>query len=327
MKSKVYTITLILIAVITVVAFIGWFMLKPAPYVMQGEVEATSYKVSSKVPGRVDSLTVKRGDAVHKGDFLYQISSPEVYAKLTQAEAAQSAATAMQDKVDNGARKQQIQQAYEMWQKSLAGLDLAQKTYDRVKNLYDQGVVPAQKLDEAHANLKAMKTTSVAAEAGYSMATEGAQWEDKAAAKALVTQAEGAVTEVESYVTDTRQFAPVDGEVSSVISENGELVGTGYPVVTVVDLSDTWVVFNIKETMLPKITIGTKFKGYFPALDKTYELTVTYIAAEASYATWAATRTSGEFDVRTFAIHARPAAAIGNIRPGMTVTVDYNTIK
>ena len=259
MKSKVYTITLIIIAVITVVAFIGWFVLKPAPYLMQGTVEATSYKVSSKVPGRVDSLTVKRGDAVTKGQFLYGISSPEVFAKLTQAEAARSAASAMQDKVDAGARKQQIQQAYEMWQQSLAGLELAQKTYDRVKNLYDQGVVPAQKLDEAQANLKAMKTTSVAAEAAYSMATEGAQWEDKAAAKAIVEQAGGAVSEVESFVTETRQYAPVDGEVSSVVSENGELVGTGYPVVTIVDLSDSWVVFNVKETMLPKIRMVTRF--------------------------------------------------------------------
>lgn len=325
MKSKVYTITLIIIAVITVVAFIGWFVLKPAPYIMQGTVEATSYKVSSKVPGRVDSLTVKRGDAVTKGQFLYGISSPEVYAKLTQAEAARSAATAMQDKVDAGARKQQIQQAYEMWQQSLAGLELAQKTYNRVKNLYDQGVVPAQKLDEAYAALKAMKTTSVAAHAAYSMATEGAQWEEKAAAKAMVEQAGGAVSEVESYVTETRQYAPVDGEVSSVVSENGELVGTGYPVVTVVDLSDAWVVFNIKETMLPRIRMGTKFNGYFPALDKTYELTVDYIAAEASYATWAATRTSGEFDVKTFEVHARAAGRIDNIRPGMTVTVDYNS--
>lgn len=326
MKSKVYTLTLIIIAVITVVAFIGWFVLKPAPYIMQGTVEATSYKVSSKVPGRVDSLTVKRGDAVVKGQFLYGIHSPEVQAKLTQAEAAQAAATAMQEKVDAGARKQQIQQAYEMWQKSLAGLELAQKTYNRVKNLYDQGVVPAQKLDEAQANLQAMKTTATAAEAAYSMATEGAQWEDKAAAKALVEQAGGAVSEVESYVTETKQYAPVNGEVSSVISENGELVGTGYPVVTIVDLTDSWVVFNVKETLLPKIKIGTKFKGYFPALDKTYELTVTYIAAEASYATWAATRTSGEFDVKTFEVHARTAGAVPNLRPGMTVTVDYNSL-
>ncbi|WP_294601190.1 efflux RND transporter periplasmic adaptor subunit [uncultured Rikenella sp.] len=326
MKSKVYTIALIIIATITVVAFIGWFVLKPAPYIMQGTVEATSYKVSSKVPGRVDSLAVKRGDAVRKGQFLYGISSPEVFAKLTQAEAAKDAAAAIQDKVDAGARKQQIQQAYEMWQKAVAGLELAQKTYDRVKNLYDQGVVPAQKLDEAEANLRAMKTTATAAEAGYSMAQEGAQWEEKAAAKALVAQAGGAVSEVESYVTETRQFAPVDGEVSSVISENGELVGTGYPVVTVVDLKDSWAVFNIKETLLPKIKLGTKLDAYFPALDKTYELKVTYIAAEASYATWAATRTSGEFDVKTFEVHARPATPIANLRPGMSVTVDYNSL-
>ena len=326
MKSKVYTIALIVIAIITVVAFIGWFVLKPAPYIMQGTVEATSYKVSSKVPGRVDSLTVKRGDRVTRGQFLYGISSPEVFAKLTQAEAARSAATAMQDKVDAGARKQQIQQAYEMWQKSLAGLELAQKTYDRVKNLYDQGVVPAQKLDEAQANLRAMKTTSVAAEAAYNMATEGAQWEDKAAARAIVEQAGGAVSEVESYVIETRQYAPVDGEVSSVVSENGELVGTGYPVATIVDLSDSWVVFNVKETLLPKIKVGTKLQGYFPALDRSCELTVTYIAAEASYATWAATRTSGEFDVKTFEVHARAAEKIDDLRPGMTVTVDYNSL-
>lgn len=326
MKSKVYTLTLILIAVITAVVFVGWFLLEPAPSLLQGTVEATSYKVSSKVPGRVDSLTVRRGDAVRKGEFLYGISSPEVYAKLTQAEAVRSAATAMQDKVDAGARTQQKQQAYEMWQKSLAGLELARKTYDRVKNLYDQGVVPAQKLDEAEASLKAMQTTATAAQAAYTLAVEGAQREDKAAAAALVEQAGGAVSEVESFVTETRQFAPVDGEVSSVISENGELVGTGFPVVTIIDLADSWVVFNVKETMLPKIKMGTRFQAYFPALDTTAELTVDYIAPEASYATWAATRTSGEFDVKTFEIHARPASPVPNLRPGMTATVNYDSL-
>ncbi len=326
MKSKVYTVTLVLIALITVVAFIGWFMLRPAPYVMQGTVEATSYKVSSKVTGRVDSLTVRRGQRVVRGQFLYGISSPEVLAKLTQAEAARSAATAMQEKVDAGARKQQIHQAYEMWQKSLAGLDLARKTYDRVKNLYEQGVVPAQKLDEAQASLQSMQTTSTAARAAYTMAVEGAQREDKQAAAALVEQAGGAVSEVESFVTETKQYAPVDGEVSSVISENGELVGTGFPVVTIVDLADAWTVFNVKETMLPKIRVGTRFDGYFPALDTTLSLTVDYIAAEASYATWAATRTTGEFDVKTFEVHARPAQPVEGLKPGMTVVVDYNTL-
>lgn len=326
MRSKIYTVALIVIAVIVVFAFIGWFVLKPSPYIMQGEVEATSYKVSSKVPGRVDSLVAKRGEVVRKGDFLYRISSPEVYAKLEQAEAARTAAAAVQSKVDKGARDQQKQQAYEAWQAAESQADLAQRTYERVRNLYRDGVVPLQKLDEAEALMKTAQNNATALRAGYDMAVEGAEREDKQAAAAVVAQAGGAVSEVESYVSDINQYAPVDGEISSVISENGELVGTGYPVVTVVDLSDVWVVFNVKETMLPKLKIGTKITGYFPALDKSYPLTITYMAAEASYATWAATRTSGEFDIKTFEIHARPESNIQDIRPGMTVTVDYDSI-
>lgn len=323
MKSKVYAVALILVAGITVVSFIGWFLLEPAPYVMQGQVEARSYKASCKLPGRVDSLSVRRGQKVGRGEFLYKITSPEIHAKLTQAEAVRTAAGAMQTKVDKGARKQVIQQAYELWQKALVGFELSQTTYQRVKALYDSGVVPVQKLDEAQAAMRSMKTSVEAAKAGYEMALEGAQQEDKTAAAAMVTQAGGAVTEVESYITDSRQFSPVDGEVSSVISENGELVGTGYPVVTIVDLSDVWVVFNVKETMLPKIKMGSRFEAYFPALDRTAELEVSYIAPVASYATWAATRTSGEFDIRTFEVQARPVATVTDIRPGMSATVDY----
>lgn len=326
MKSKVYAIAMILISLVTVVSFIGWFLLEPAPYIMQGQVEARSYKAACKLPGRVDSLAVRRGQVVHQGMFLYKISSPEIYAKLTQAEAVKTAAGAMQTKVDKGARKQIIQQAYELWQKAIVGYELSQKTYERVKALYDSGVVPVQKLDEASAAMRSIKTSVEAARAGYDMALEGAQQEDKTAAAAMVTQAGGAVSEVESYIADSRQFSPIDGEVSSVISENGELVGTGYPVVTIIDLKDVWVVFNLKETMLPKIKMGTRFEAYFPALDRTAELEVSYIAPVASYATWAATRTSGEFDIRTFEVHARPISTVTDIRPGMSATVDYDKL-
>lgn len=326
MKSKIFAITLIIIASITVVSFIGWFLLKPAPYIMQGEVAATSIKISSQLAGRIDSLPVRRGQNVTKGQLIFRIKSQTVNAKLTQAEAARAAAAAQSTKVDRGARTQQIAQAFEMWQKSLAGLEFAQKTYDRVSNLNKSGVLPAQKLDEAAAQLKAAQTTSVAAQAQYTMVKEGAQWEDKSAAAALVRQAGGAVSEVESYLSDAYQYAPVDGEVSSIIAQQDELVGAGYPVVTIVDMSDSWMVFNVKETLLPKIVMGKRFSGYLPALDKSCEMEVCYIAAEASYATWAATRTSGEFDIRTFEVHARPVAKVENLRPGMSVIVDYDKL-
>lgn len=326
MKSKLFSITLIVVAAITLASFIGWFIIKPQPVLMQGEVAAKSVKISSQMAGRVDSLTLRQGDVVKAGDFLYRITSQTVNAKLTQAEAVKRAAAAQSTKVDNGARKQIIQQAHDMWQKSLVGLDLARKTYERVKNLYASGVVPTQKMDEAEAQFKAAQTTASAAEAQYSMAKEGAQWEDKTAAAAIVAQAGGAVAEVESYLNDAAQYATVGGEISSIIAQNGELVGAGYPVITIVDLTDNWVVFNLKETMLPKVPKGKRFMGYLPALDKSVELEVTYIAAEASYATWAATRTSGEFDIRTFEVQCRPVGVVEGMRPGMSVTVDYDAI-
>ena len=151
---------------------------------------------------------------------------------------------------------------------------LARKTYERVQNLYNDGVVPAQKLDEATANYKAMEATALAAKAQYDMATDGARKEDKEAAAARVRQAEGAVSEVESYISDAMVYSPVTGEISTIIAEEGELVGSGYPVVAILDMSDLWVTFNVKETLLPGLRIGTRMNGYVPALDSDVEFEV-----------------------------------------------------
>lgn len=328
MKSKIYSIALIIIAAITIISFVGWFLWKPAPALLQGEVQAASTKISSQMPGRVDSMMIKKGQQVSKGELLFIITSKTVDAKLTQAQALKDAASAQNTKVDNGVREQIIDQAYQMYQNSLVGLSLAKKTQERVENLYKSGVVPAQRYDEVTAQMAAAQNTSKAAFAQWQMAKQGAQWEDKVAARAIVNQAQGGVEEVESYITDGAQYAPFDGEVSSIIAEQGELVSAGYPVATIINLNDAWVSFNVKETMLSKLPIGKKFKGYFPALNKTYELEVTYIAVEAAYATWAATRTTGEFDVKTFQVDARAVGskAIADIRAGMSVTVNINTL-
>ena len=160
----------------------------------------------------------------------------------------------------------------------------------------------------------------------YDMAVDGARKEDKEAAAARVRQAEGAVSEVQSYLVDASVYSPVTGEVSTIIAEEGELVGSGYPVVAILDMSDMWVTFNIKETLLPGMTIGTRMTGFVPALDRDVEFEVTYIAPQADFATWAATRTQGGFDIRTFAIKARPTAPVENLRPGMSVLVDWDKI-
>ena len=312
--------------IILAVVLISLYLNKRTPTLIQGTVECTTYKASSKVPGRIDAMKVEEGQQVTKGELLYTLSTPELNAKLEKAEAVKSAASALDAAAIAGARAQQIAAALNMWEKAQAGLELARKTFERVQNLYESGVLPAQKLDEAQANYKAMEATAMAAKAQYELATDGARKEDKEAAAARVRQAQGAVSEVESYINDAMVYSPVTGEVSTIIAEEGELVGSGYPVVAILDMSDIWVTFNIKETLLPGIVLGTRMTGYVPALDSDEEFAVSYIAPQADFATWAATRTQGGFDIRTFAIKAKPVSEAGNMRPGMSVLVDWDKI-
>lgn len=305
-KSTIVTIILIAAAVVLGVIFISWYLRKATPLYIQGTVECTTYKASSKVPGRIEEMKVEEGQHVTKGELLYTLSTPELNAKLQQAEAVKSAASAMDQKALTGARIQQKEAALNLWEKAQAGLLLAQKTFDRVNNLYEQGVVPAQKLDEARANLQAMQATERAAKAQCELVFDGASKEEKEAAAAQVRQAEGAV--------------------STIIAEAGELVGTGYPVVAILDMSDVWVTFNIKEDLMPDIHIGTRMTGYIPALDRSVEFEVTYIAVQADFATWSATRTQGGFDIRTFAVKAKPTQDVEYIRPGMSVLVNWKDI-
>ena len=326
-RSNIIGIIAAAVVIIVSVVLISWYLRRSTPTLIQGTVECTTYKASSKVPGRIDDMKVEQGDRVEKGQLLYTLSTPELEAKLRQAEAVKSAAAALDQAAIAGARIQQIEAAMNMWEKAQAGLELARKTYERVKNLYEQGVVPEQKMDEASANYKAMEATALAAKAQYNLAMDGARKEDKEAAAARVRQAEGAVSEVESYISDAMVYSPVTGEVSTIIAEQGELVGSGYPVVAILDMSDMWVTFNIKETLMPKIRMGKRLRGYVPALDRDVDFHITYIAPQADFATWAATRTQGGFDIRTFAVKAKPLGAEEGMRPGMSVLVDWDAIE
>lgn len=326
-KGNIIGIVVAAVLIVVAVILVSRYIRRSTPTILQGTVECTTYKASSKIAGRIDDMKVQEGQHVEKGELLYTLSTPELDAKLMQAEAARSAAQALDQKALTGARSQQKEAALNLWQKAQAGRELAQKTYDRVKRLYDQGVVPAQKLDEAEANLQAMTATEKAAKAQYDLVDDGSSKEDKAAAAAQVLRAQGAVTEVESYLSDAMVYSPVTGEISTVIAEQGELVGTGYPVVAILDLQDMWVTFNIKETLLPQIHMGTRMIGYVPALDREVEFTVTYIAPQADFATWAATRTQGGFDIRTFTVKAKPVTCVEYMRPGMSVLVDWSRIE
>ena len=318
----------ILLLVIATVSLVGWRVIKPEPIMLQGQVEANEVRVSGKVPGRIDKFLVSEGLTVKKGDSLVMINSPELNAKLLQANSAEDAAAAQNQKANKGARAEQIAGAYELWQKAEVGVKLAEKTFNRVQNMFTEGLVSAQKRDETEANFQAAVATSKAAKSQYDMAINGAETEDKLAALAMVNRAKGAVSEVESYISETMLVSPINGEVSDIFPKQGELVGSGAPIMNIVDLNDIWVVFNIREDLLTKITIGKELEATIPALgNKTIKLKVNYIKAMASYATFKATKTNGGFDVKSFEVRAKPITAIEGLRPGMSLMVDYGKLK
>jgi len=316
-----------LIIVIVIIFIVGIIVNRPEAVTIQGEADASEVRVSGKVPGRIRQFMAEEGTHVKTGDTLVIIDSPELTAKLEQANAAENAAQAQNKKAIKGARKEMIVGAFEMWQKAEVGVDIAKKSFDRVQHLFDKGVVPAQKRDEAEAQYKAAVATSNAAKSQYSMALNGAESEDKEAALALVDRAKGAVNEVKSYMKETTLVSPLDGEITEIYPKRGELVGTGAPIMSIVDLNDMWFTFNVREDLLGGLKMGKMFRVKVPALNnKLIEVKVNYIKALASYATWKATKTTGQFDVKTFEVRARPTTKIADLRPGMTALFE-ETVK
>ncbi len=308
-------------AVVIIVALIGFFALGRDPEIIQGQVEVTEYRVSSKVPGRILELRVKEGDYVKVGDTLAILDAPEVRAKMEQAQSAESAAAALELKAQNGARKEQIQGAFSVLQAAKAALEIAEKSYNRVQRLYDEGVMSAQKRDEAYANYKAMEAQCKAAQSQYDMAQNGARREDKMAASAQVGRARGAVQEVNSYIHETVQIAQMEGEVSDVYPKVGELVGTGSPIMSIAVMQDMWGTFNVREDQLNGMQVGTEFDAFVPAFDKTVKMKVYYLKDQGSYAVWKATKANGQYDLKTFEVKARPVEKLDGLRPGMSLII------
>ena len=320
-KNSILLAILGFTGVVVIAGLIGYLTIGKSDDVIQGEIEVSEYRVSSKVPGRILELRVKEGDYVHVGDTLAILDAPEVEAKKAQAQSAEEAASAMKLMADNGARQQQIQGAYEVWQQAKAGLDIAKKTYERVQRLFNEGVMSAQKRDEALAQYKAHEAQEKAAKSQYDMAKEGARKEERMAAAAQVNRAKGAVQEVSSYINETVQVAQIEGEVSDIYPKVGELVGTGSPIMSISIMSDVWGTFNVREDQLNGLKIGSEFTAFSPAFKKDVKMKVYYIKDQGSYAVWKATKSNGQYDLKTFEVKARPVTKMEGLRPGMTLVM------
>jgi len=320
-ENRTLLIALIVIVAATVIlAVIGFFFLKEPPEIIEGQAEAASVRISGKLPGRVERFYVGEGDMVRRGDTLVHIHSSLVEAKMMQAEAMQTAADATNKKVDAGTRPQIVKTAYELWQQAVAAVTITRKTYERMQNLFDEGVIAEQKRDEARAAYDAAVAAEKAAHSQYELAREGAQSEDRAASSAMTMAARGGVDEVQALLDDAYLTAPCDGQVDVIYPEEGELVSLGAPIMSLLKTDDKHVVFNVREEMLTQMPIGKEITLMIPALgQREINAEIYYVRDMGSYAVWRATKSVGQWDSRTFEIKARPLDSVPDLRPGMTV--------
>lgn len=323
-RALILTIVIILI-IVAALAIIGFLFIKEGPDTVQGQGDATEIRISGKMPGRVAEVYVEEGQHVKAGDTLVRIHSSLVDARMEQAQAMKDAAQAADRKVDAGTRTQIIEGARDIWHQAQAATGIARKTYERMQNLYAKGVVSEQKRDEAKAAFDAAAAGEAAAKSSYELALSGAQKEDRQAASAMVSVAQSGVKEVGALLEDQYLLAPCDGEITVIYPNVSELIATGAPVMSL-QKDDFWAVFNVRETLLKDIRVGSEIQVRIPALDRTEKMKVFYIRDLGTYANWQATKSTGDFDARTFQIKARPAKPIDGFRPGMSVIYE-KTVK
>mgnify|MGYP004569814117 FL=1 len=313
MNKKAITGVFFVAVILAIIGCVYAFM-QANTMLLQGEVDVKTVDLASKITGRIEKINYKKGDRVKKGDILIALDTPDINAKAAQVDATVQLALAQQEKVNNGARNEQISMAK-------ASRDLAKKTFDRLNRLHDEGVIPTQKLDEARAKYQA-------AQDNYNMLVTGSRIEDKLSAAANVKRAMGANDEVQSYLKENTIVAPIDGVITEINVEEGELVGAGYPIVTIVDDNDCWVVFNLREDLLAKIKDGTEFNVKIPAIGKEpVKVRVNYISVMGDFANWRATKAKGDFDMKTFEVRAVPVEKVDGLRAGMSAVFDWKKLK
>lgn len=324
-KSKKYIavafIAVLILAVI--ISGVGILALGNKPEILQGQIEATEIRISGKIPGRIDRFFVKEGQNIQKGDTLVIINSPEIRAKYDQVNALGDVAVYENQKVEEGTRKQVIESVRQLWVKTQSDLELARTTYNRIQSLYRDSVVTAQRRDETEALYKAAQSAERAAYQEYQMALDGARKQDRESSRSLVSAAKSSIQEVASLLEDSKLTAPESGQIAVIYPKQGELIGPGSPIMSLIVLEDAYVILNVREDLMPHFKVGGKFKGDVPSVNqKGIEFEIYYISPLGSYSTWKSTKQVGSYDMRTFEIKAKPTRKTTDLRPGMSVLVN-----
>lgn len=324
MQKMTRTLIVLGLLLVALIAILYWVSGREKEFVIQGEVEANRVDISVRVQGRAEELFYELGDNVKKGDLLVVLENPAMLAQQITAEAQYNVAVANRN-VAYSTRPEQI----EIQKALLAAADdaviLAKHSFDRVQKAIDKGGISQQVFDEVKTAYEVALKDQLAAQANLQLAETGASIETKHLADAQVEQAKAALNQVNTDVNTLKVYATTDGQVTAKVAEVGQLYNPGSPLYSLIDLSNLWVTFNVREDFLGSAKIGDTFEVEVPALGITTEVKITALNALGQYANWRATKATGEFDLRTFEVRAKPVKGLDGLRPGMSIIAKWNT--
>ena len=314
-------------AVAAIVAALSvFYLLRPEPLLVQGEVDATRLDIAARVDGRVKEVPVERGQNVAAGAVLVRIDNPETLAKFEQMKAAKAVADAQLANVLVGTRVETIAARKAEMERAQAAVVLAQKTFDRTNTLTQQGNAPQARLDQVTDSLHEAERALDQTKSAYEQAVNGYTKEERAISGANVEKANADIQSVQSVIDQLQVYAPVASQIYQRNVEPGEYVSPGVPLVTLIDLADVWIHFDLREDLVKGLKVGDRFDVRIPALDdRSVTVEVKLIATKGEYASWRATRASGDFDLRTFSIRAYPVQPVPELRPGMSAYLDWRS--
>ena len=312
-----------LIGAIVVAAFSAmlWLATRPPPLTIQGEVSADRVDISSRIAGRVVTLKADVGDTVERGTVIAELESPQLVAARLGAQAALAVARADLDRI-NSTRPETIAARQADLDGAKADVTLSQEIYKRQIELSRTGNATQARIDEVTRNVDIAIRKQESAEAALQFATTGASKEERALAAAQVKQAEAILNQREVDVTEFVIYSPINGQVTTRVAAIGENFSAGAPLFSMIDMNKLWFTFNLREDLLGGLKIGDKFDVIVPALkSQVIPVHVTMINVQGQYATWRATRATGDFDLRTFEVRALPIKAVDGLRPGMSAII------
>jgi HlyD family secretion protein len=276
------------LVVVAVAGLSIWYLLRGEPLLVQGEVDATRLDIAARVDGRVAEIPVERGQNVAAGAVLVKIDNPETLAKNEQALAARIVAEAQLANVNVGTRAEVIAARKPELERAQASVVLAQKTYDRVSQLAEHGNAPIARLDQATDSLHEAQRNVDQAKSAYEQAVNGYTTEEHEIAAANVKKAIADIAAVQSIIEQMVVYAPAASQVYQRNVEPGEYVSPGVPLITLIDLDDMWIHFDLREDLVKTLKVGDRFDVRIPALgDRRITVEVKLIATKGEYASCA----------------------------------------